>query len=138
LAKPQKEEPMPARVALGLALSVAFCALAAQAGATPAPSTTACSTIASAPFLYSVVIPVSAVQCDSAQRRLRIETQLTRDGVTVASSTRTCRNASVCWLTVDASAPDEPGDQVWCTIARGYAGAAFVGEARACETDAGF
>lgn len=105
------------------------------AAASPPSSTASCSTVASAPFLYGVVIPLSAVQCDTAQHRLRIETQLTRDGVTVASSTRRCRDASVCWLTVDASAPDEPGDQVWCTITKGYAGTAFVGEARACETD---
>ena len=98
-------------------------------------STAACATTASAPFLYSVVIPVSAVQCDSAGQRLKIETRLTRDGVTVKSATRRCRDTSVCWLTVDASAPDEPGDQVWCTIARGYAGNVFLGEARACETD---
>jgi len=94
-----------------------------------------CSTVASAPFLYSVVIPLSAVQCEGPQRRLRIETQLTRDDIAVASASRTCRDTSVCWLAVDASAPDEPGSQVWCSVARGYAGAGFVGEARACETD---
>jgi hypothetical protein len=103
--------------------------------AQPAPSTANCSTVASAPFLYSVVIPVSAVQCDGTQRKLRIETQLTRDGVTVASAARTCRDVSVCWLTVDASAPDEPGDQVSCVIASGYATTAFVGEATSCETE---
>jgi len=125
---------MPVRAALVLA--VTFGAVAAHgATAAPASSTVACTTISSAPFLYSVVIPVSAVQCDGTQRKLRIETQLTRDGVTVANSSRTCRQASVCWLTVDASAPDEPGDQLWCTIARGYSGTAFVGEARACEPD---
>ena len=61
--------------------------------------------------------------------------QLTRDGVTVASVARTCRDASVCWLTVDASAPDEPGDQVWCTVASGYAGITFLGTRTACEAD---
>jgi hypothetical protein len=130
---------MPSRAVLGLALSVAFCALAAQAGAArPVAALGACTTTASAPFLYSVVIPVSAVQCDSTQRRLRIETQLTRDGLAVASSFRTCRDATVCWLTVDASAPDEPGDQVWCTVAAGYVGATFVGKATACEADSTF
>jgi hypothetical protein len=125
---------MSARAAFALAIAIG--AVAAQgAAASPTSSTVVCSTAASAPFLYSVVIPVSAVQCDGTHRRLKIETRLTRDSVTVASSSRTCRDSSVCWLTVDASAPDEPGDQVWCSVARGYAGTVFVGEARACETD---
>jgi hypothetical protein len=68
-------------------------------------------------------------------QRGRVDTQLTRDGVTVAHATRTCRNLSVCWLTVDSSAPDEPGDQVWCAVAKGYAGTLFLGEARSCETE---
>src|SRR5215207_2755869 len=125
---------MSIRGALVLALAVA--ALAAQgAAATPPASAPACHITASAPFLYSVVIPVSAVECDGTAHRLTITTQLTRDGVTVASSTRRCRDMSVCWLTVDASAPDEPGDQVWCTVTSGYAGTTYLGEASACETD---
>jgi hypothetical protein len=103
--------------------------------ARPGPSAASCATVAQPPFLYSVVIPVSSVECSSAQRRLRVETQLTRDGVTAASATRTCRDTAVCWLTVDASAPDEPGNQVWCTVAKGYAGSSFVGEAKSCESD---
>ena len=118
-------------------VAFATAALAAQgaAAAGPSASTAACRTTASAPFLYSVVIPVSAVECDAMARRLRIETQLTRDGVAVASSSRTCRDASACWLTVDASAPDEPGDQAWCTVTSGYVGTTFLGSASACETD---
>jgi hypothetical protein len=127
---------MPARIVLALA------ALAAVAVAVPlsnaagsAPSSGSCAIVAQPPFLYSVVIPLSSVECVEAQRRLRVDTQLTRDGVTVAHATRTCRNSSVCWLTVDSSAPDEPGDQVWCTVAKGYAGTLFLGEARSCETE---
>lgn len=122
---------------MALALAVALCAaIVPTAAARPGSSAATCGTFASAPFLYSVVIPVSAVQCDGSERRLRIETRLTRDGATVASASRRCRDASVCWLTVDASASDEPGDQVWCVIASGYAGTMFVGEARACESEA--
>jgi hypothetical protein len=127
---------MPARGALVLA--IALCAFAAQGASARPPSQApapACHISASAPFLYSVVIPVSAVECDGTARRLRISTQLTRDGVMVASSSRSCRDTSSCWLTVDASAPDEPGDQVWCTVTSGYAGTTFLGSASACETE---
>ena len=126
---------MVARGALAVALAAAGLAVQGASAGPPASLASACETSASAPFLYSVVIPVSAVQCDGAARRLRIATQLTRDGVTVASASRTCRDASVCWLTVDASASDEPGDQFWCTVANGYAGNTFLGTRTICETE---
>jgi hypothetical protein len=123
----------------GALFAPAAIALAAVslAGATrPGPSDTAsCRIVAEPPFLYSVVIPVSSVQCTSSQRRLRIETQLTRDGVVAAAARRSCTDASACWLTVDASAPDEPGNQTWCTVTRDYAGTSYLGEARSCEVD---
>ena len=125
---------MPARLALALA-ALAAVAVPLSNAARAAPSSGSCTIVAQPPFLYSVVIPLSSVECVEAQRRLRVETQLTRDGVTVAHAMRTCRNTSVCWLTVDSSAPDEPGDQVWCTVAKGYAGTLFLGEARSCETE---
>ncbi len=99
------------------------------------PATESCSAVAGAPFLYSVVIPVSSVQCDSATRRLRVSTVLTRDGIAAASATRDCRNTDVCWLTVDASAPDLPGNQVWCTNTVGSVNGHVVGKASACESD---
>jgi hypothetical protein len=127
---------MPARLVLALAaLAAVAVAVPLSNAAQSAPSSGSCAIVAQPPFLYSVVIPLSSVECVEAQRRLRVETQLTRDGVTVAQATRTCRNSSVCWLTVDSSAPDEPGDQVWCTVAKGYAGTSFLGEARSCETE---
>lgn len=108
--------------------------LAPMAAAAPNPSTASCTTVADGPFLYvDIVIPNTAVQCGATQRRLRVETQLTRDGAVVASASRTCRNTSVCWLTVDASAPDAPGDQLWCTRTNGYVGSTFAGEATSCE-----
>ena len=125
---------MPVRGALILAVVVAAVAAHGATASPPAPAP-ACHISASAPFLYSVVIPVSVVECDGPARRLRIETQLTRDGVSSGSSWRTCRDTSSCWLTVDASAPDEPGDQLWCTVTSGYAGTTFLGSASACETD---
>ncbi len=109
---------------------------AAAIAAPPASSTASCTIVAEGPFLYvDTVIPNSAVQCDVPRRRLHIETQLIRDGAVVTSASRTCRNASVCWLTVDASAPDARGDQVWCVTAKGYAGSTFVGEASSCENE---
>lgn len=126
---------MIARGALVLALAAAGLAVQGAFAGPPASSATACRTTASPPFLYGVVIPVASVQCDGTARRLRIVTQLTRDGVAVTSESRTCRDASVCWLTVDASAADEPGDQVWCTVAGGYAGSTFLGTLTACEAE---
>jgi hypothetical protein len=120
----------PAVVALG-----ALTLLTGTAAAAPAPASESCRAVAGAPFLYSVVIPVSSVQCDSTTRRLRIVTVLTADGVEAASATRDCRNADVCWLTVDAAAPDRPGNQVWCTHTVAYANGHLVGAASACETD---
>jgi hypothetical protein len=58
--------------------------------ARPAPSGGSRAIVAQPPFLYSVVIPLSSVECVGAQRHLRVETQLTRDGFAVASATRTC------------------------------------------------
>ena len=110
-------------------------ALAFPMGTAAEPVTASCRAVADAPFLYSVVIPVSSIQCDSRERRLRVATVLTRDGVEAASAKRDCRNTDVCWLTTDASAPDVPGDQVWCTHPAAYANGQFVGKASACETE---
>jgi len=126
---------MAVRSLIGLAAVLALL-LAPTATASTPTSSSSCTTVAEGPFLYvDTVIPDSAVQCDAPQRRLHIETHLTRDGIVVASASRTCRNASVCRLSVDASAPDVPGDQAWCTTANGAAGSTFVGEASSCETD---
>jgi hypothetical protein len=123
-------------VARSLAVLAAVFAVTPAFAATAAPpsSSSSCSTVAEGPFLYvDTVIPSTAVQCDVTQRRLRVETQLSRDGVVVATASRTCRNESVCRLTVDASAPDLSGDQLWCVATKGYVGSTFVGEASSCE-----
>jgi hypothetical protein len=107
--------------------------------ATPAAggpeATPSCRLVVDAPFLYSVVIPQSSVHCDSPQRRLRVVTTLTRDGLEAASARRDCRNTAICYLDVDASAPDVAGNQTWCTHAVGYVNnSRFVGEGTACES----
>jgi hypothetical protein len=109
---------------------------ASAIAAPPAQSSASCTVSAQGPFLYvDIVIPVASVQCDTQQRRLHIETELTRDGVVVATASRSCRNASVCWQSVDASAPDVPGNQLWCLTTRGSVGSTFVGEASSCEQE---
>ena len=123
--------------ALLAAVAVVVAAVAipvASAKAPPAPAS--CTVTAEGPFLYvDTVIPVTSVQCGAPQHRLRIETVLLRDGVVVASASRSCRDASVCWLSIDASVQDEPGNQLWCTVTRGYDGSTLVGEARSCESE---
>jgi hypothetical protein len=124
--------------ARSLAVLAAVFAVTPVLTATAAPpwssSSSSCATGAEGPFLYvDTVIPDTAVQCNETQHRLRIETEPSRDGVVVATASRMCRNQSVCRISVDASAPDVPGDQLWCVTARGYVGSTFVGEASSCE-----
>jgi hypothetical protein len=127
---------MAARSLAALAAVLAALLAPTATAAPPSASASSCTTVAQGPFLsVDVVIPNTAVQCNAAERRLHVETQLTRDGAVVASASRTCRNASVCRLTVDASAADAPGDQLWCTSAKGYVGSTFVAEAKSCESD---
>jgi hypothetical protein len=76
---------MPVRPALVFALALAIGAVAAHGGAASPSSAAACATTASPPFLYSVVIPDSAVQCDATERRIKIQTELTRDGFRVGA-----------------------------------------------------
>ena len=124
-----------ARVLIPFVLALGAFALL-SAPATGRESAGACRVVAEGPFLYvDIVIPVTSVQCDSPQRRIRVVTTLTRDGVAAASSRRDCRNASVCYLDIDASAPDADGNQVWCTHVTGYVDSRFIGEATACEAD---
>src|SRR6266511_3435961 len=55
---------------------------ASAIAAPPAPSSASCTVSAQGPFLYvDIVIPVASVQCDTQQRRLHIETELTRERV---------------------------------------------------------
>jgi hypothetical protein len=125
------------RLAL-LALGVAVLLVAAMPGLAKAPSPSSaegCSLTVGTPFLYSVVIPNSWIECSSPVRRISISTTLTRDGLVAASASRSCRNASRCDLSVDASAPDVPGNQVWCATTRGSIGTTAFGPATTCESE---
>ena len=68
------------------------------------------------------------------QSRITISSVLTRDGVQVTSSSRSCRNRARCDLSIDASAPDVAGDQVWCVTAKGSVGRQEFGPATAFES----
>jgi hypothetical protein len=122
---------------LSVLAGVAALALAPGASAERAPAVgSSCALTAAGPFFYAGdVFPEAAVRCDAPQRRLHVEAVLTRDGVAVAAASRSCRNASTCIISVDASAPDIPGSQTWCVSASGAAGSTALGAARACESE---
>jgi hypothetical protein len=114
--------------------------LAAVPGQAKPPSGAAasdCQLVVDGPFLYlqaDLVIPDSRIECSTTQSRINITSVHTRDGVEVASSSRSCRNRSRCDLSIDISSPNVPGDQVWCVTAHGAVGRVSFGPATACET----
>lgn len=115
-----------------LALAVV---VAPGASADRPPVSSTCTLAAAGPFFYAGdVFPDASVRCDTPQRRLRIDAVLTRDGVAVASASRSCRNASTCIISVDASAPDLPGDQTWCVSTSGSVSSTPLGTAESCES----
>src|SRR5215208_7201881 len=110
---------MAVRLLLALAAVLAAAAAPTANAAPNAPAS--CVSVAEGPFLYvDIVIPVAEVQCDTPPRPLRIEKQLTRDGVVVATASRSCRNAAVCRQSIDASVLDVPGNQLRCLTTQGY------------------
>jgi hypothetical protein len=131
----EKEVTMIVRL-LPLLAVLAAAALAPSAAADRVAGSSACTLAALGPFFYAGdVIPEASVRCDAVQRRLHIEAVLTRDGVQVASASRNCRNAGTCIVSVDASAPDLPGNQQWCVQAAGSVGSVDLGAAKACESE---
>jgi hypothetical protein len=126
-------------LALLTVLSGLLAAVPSQAKAPPAASSEDCRLVVDGPFLYlqaDLVIPDSRIECATTQRRIDISSVHTRDGVEVATSSRSCRNQARCDLSIDISSPNIPGDQVWCVTASGSAGRVSFGPATACETDA--
>jgi hypothetical protein len=103
-------------------------------GAGPAPAS--CTLTADAPFFYAgMVFAPAELGCTSVQSKLRVRTQLTRDGVAVADNTRDCHRSSRCYNTVGSFVTDVPGDQVWCTTAWGWVGGHSIGSATRCEAE---
>jgi hypothetical protein len=120
--------------------SIVLAAVATLAGGTSAArqDSSGCSLDVSAPFLYDVttiVLAPATIACASSQNRIVVSTVPTQDGTEVAHSTRHCRHTAVCHNDVGSRASDIPGDQVWCTIARGSVhGQTFAPETR-CESE---
>jgi hypothetical protein len=107
------------------------------AGGAAAATSSDCRAVAGGPFLYvDMVIPDASIQCAAPAGRIRVYGVLTRDGVTVESGRRDCRNTSVCHLSVDISHADAPGDQRWCVRVWGSVNPnQAVPEATACDQD---
>ena len=123
-------------------LTVPVVAVAAAAAVTAgggASTAGGCTFTVAPPALYAppngTILSNVSVECAAAQRRIRIAATLTRDGTAVASTRRDCRKAERCYVTVDASADDVPGDQVWCTTASASTDGASFAEGTAYEAD---
>lgn len=118
-----------------LVLAVAVIATVFPLASVASASHDDCGITASGPFFYAgIIFPSTVVECETAERRIRIETSLSMDGVEVNRAGRVCRNSSVCYLTVDAHVLDRPGSQVWCTSTMGWIQNHLVGHASSCET----
>jgi hypothetical protein len=86
------------------------------------------------------------VRCATAKRSIAVSSHLTRDGILmpvlpVGSDSRTCSNATECFLSHDLFSLDnhpEPtlGDQVYCATGTGLVGGTVLGPDAACEADA--
>ena len=129
---------MARRLVLVAAAAVALLVFALPGLARPA-AVSDCRLVVDGPFLYlqaDLIIPDSYIECTTEQGRISLSSVLTRDGVQVAGSSRTCRNRARCDLSIDVSAPNIPDDQVWCVTARGSVGRQAFGPATACESEA--
>ncbi len=94
-----------------------------------------CQVVVGGPFVYhTTVIPESYVDCATTKGRIRDESQLSRDGVVVRTARRDCRNTTRCYLDIDVSAEDVPGNQVWCVTTWGSVKNHAIAPATACES----
>jgi hypothetical protein len=128
---------MARRLVLLAAAAAALLVFALPGLARPPAATSDCRLVVDGPFLYlqaDIVIPDSRIECSTDQGRINISSVHKRDGVQVASSGRSCRNQSRCDLSIDISAPNIPGNQVWCVTATGSVGRQAFGPATACES----
>jgi hypothetical protein len=128
---------MACRLVLAAAAAAALLVFALPGLARPPAAVSDCRLVVDGPFLYvqaDLIIPESYIACTTEQGRISLSSVLTRDGVQVAGSSRTCRNRERCDLSIDVSAPNIPGDQVWCVTARGSVGRQAFGPATACES----
>ena len=129
---------MARRLVLLAAAAAGLLVFALPGLARPPAAVSDCRLVVDGPFLYlqaDLIIPDSHLECTTEQGRISLSSVLTRDGVQVAGSSRTCRNRARCDLSIDVSAPNIPGDQVWCVTATGSVGRQAFGPATACESE---
>jgi hypothetical protein len=93
-----------------------------------------CRVVAGPPTLYAgMVFADGRVECTAPVNRIRITVALEKDGVEVARQTRNdCRKRTVCHNST-TNVLDQPGNQVWCSRAWGWAQGSYIGEVVACE-----
>jgi hypothetical protein len=88
-----------------------------------------------------------AVRCATAKQSIGVSAHLTRDGILISpvlpvgSESRTCSNATECFVSYDLFSLDNhpeptPGDQVYCATGTGLVGGTVLGADTACEADA--
>jgi hypothetical protein len=119
---------------LVLAVGVVLLSLAGRASG----GATDCGVVAGPPTLYAgMVFADGRVECTSVNR-IRITVALENDGVEVARQTRNdCRKTIICHNST-THVLDEPGNQVWCSRAWGWAQGIYLGEVVACEENLEF
>jgi hypothetical protein len=126
--------PVTFIVAAGALLGLVVALAAPARGAAPDPR--GCTLTADPPFFYAgMVFAPAEIQCAAPQSKLRLRTQLTRDGVAVAENTRDCHRTAGCLNTVGSFTTDVAGDQLWCTTAWGWVGGQSIGAATRCEAE---
>src|SRR5829696_4128237 len=135
-------------VVAALALAAPGLSAAKKKPPPPPPDSAADCTLVVEPFATDYLVLVSmnvGVSCATTKQSITVSSQLTRDGVVLdvlplGSGTRTCANASACFISYDLFSIDTlpaptPGNQVYCATGSGLVGGVTLGPATACEED---
>jgi hypothetical protein len=118
-----------------LALAVALAALLVAAPQKAAAQHEDCTLRAFPPGPYAGIMTTSStsVECATVKNVIHISLVLTRDGVFVDSSDRTCHKRADCPTYTIVN--DPPGDQVWCSTVSARVGPHAYPEVTLCETE---
>jgi len=117
-----------------LALAVALAALLVAAPQKAAAQHEDCSLRTFPPGAYAGIMTTAStsVECVTVKNVIHISLVLTRDGVFVDSSDRTCHKRADCPTYTIVN--DPPGDQVWCNTVSARVGPHAYPEVTLCET----